>query len=207
MRCDDCRTAISARLDGEDPGRPASDVDAHLEACAGCRAFASDAASLHRVVRLSPADPMPDLTPPILHAIGRERVGDERDREHIAGLRICLALIGALQVAVAIPALVLGDDAGLPVHTARHIGSFTAALAIGFLFVAWKPERAAGLLPVAAALVAFVVGTTVIDVLSGQTRAVGEIGHGTEIVGLVITWLLARPAPSHGRHGIQSASA
>ncbi|MGZ8751587.1 MAG: zf-HC2 domain-containing protein [Acidimicrobiia bacterium] len=206
MRCHDCRIAISARLDGEHPGRPAATIEAHLVGCDACRAFAGEAGSLHRSVRLSPAVPMPDLTPTILHAIGRE-AQDPRDRERTLGLRICLALIGLLQIAVALPALILGDDAGLPVHTARHIGSFTAALAVGFLFVAWRPERAAGLLPVATALVAFVIGTTVLDVVTGQTAAFSESSHVTEIVGLVVTWFLARPMSSGRSRGIETASA
>jgi len=194
MRCHDCRIAISARLDGEDPGCTERELHAHLAGCEACRAFAADAQELHRSVRLNPAVPMPDLTPTILHAIGREPRGrDGVERERMLGLRVTLALIGLLQIAIALPALVLGDDAGLPVHTARHIGSFAAALAIGFLFVAWKPERAAGLLPVATALVAFVIGTTLVDVVNGQTAAFSETGHVTEIVGLVITWMLTRP--------------
>ncbi len=197
MRCHDSRTAISARLDGEEPGCPDSELRAHLQSCEGCRAFAAGAEELHRSVRLNPAVPMPDLTPTILHAIG-EDVGRDLDQgtgaaERALGLRICLALIGVLQIAIAIPALILGDDAGLPVHTAHHIGSFTAALAVGFLFVAWRPERASGLLPVATALVAFVIGTTVVDVITGRTAAFGETGHVTEIVGVLITWMLTRP--------------
>jgi predicted anti-sigma-YlaC factor YlaD len=207
MRCHDCRIATSARLDGEDPGWPAAAIETHLERCEACRLFAEEAGSLHRSVRLTPAVPMPDLTPSILHAIGRELGQDRHDREHTLGLRVCLALIGLLQIAVALPALILGDDAGLPVHTARHIGSFTAALAVGFLFVAWRPERAAGLLPVATALVAFVIGTTVVDVLTGHTAAFNESSHVTEVVGLVITWLLARPGSLRRPSATETASA
>jgi predicted anti-sigma-YlaC factor YlaD len=203
MRCHDCRIAISARLDGEDPGRPAAAVEAHLAGCDACRAFATGAESLHRSVRLTPAAPMADLTPAILETIGREA----RERDRSVGLRVCLALVGVLQIAVAVPALILGDDAGLPVHAARHIGSFAAALAVGYLFVAWKPERAAGLLPVATALVAFVLGTTVLDVVAGQTAAFSETGHVTEIVGLAITWLLARPGALRRPSGAEVAPA
>ena len=49
---------------------------------------------------------------------------------------------------IAVPALIFGSDAGLPVHTARHLGSFDVALAVGFLFAAWRPSRIPGLLPV-----------------------------------------------------------
>ena len=96
---------------------------------------------------------------------------------------------------MAIPALVLGDDAGLPTHVARHLGSFALALGVGLLFVAWKPERAAGLLPVVAAVVICLVGSSVLDIVQGRAAPGAEVSHATELVGLVAVWLLAR---THG---------
>jgi predicted anti-sigma-YlaC factor YlaD len=189
MRCHDCRTALSARLDGEPTGFADAELDAHVAGCAACASHARALARLHRTVRLTGADSIPDLTPRILHAIGLDSSAVERT----LGLRICLALVGILQIGLAVPALVFGDDPGLPVHTARHIGSFGVALAIGFLFVAWRPARAAGLLPVAVALVACLVGSSLLDLLAGRTDVLGETSHVTEIVGLAITWLLAGP--------------
>jgi predicted anti-sigma-YlaC factor YlaD len=190
--------AISARLDGEDPGLDESIVYAHLAACADCRAFAHDAESLHRGVRLAPAPAIPDLTPSILTAIGAESTPDaaapaEPD-SHVA-LRWILLGIALAQIAVAIPALVFGSDAGLPVHTARHIGSFDVALGVGFLYAAWKPSRIPGLLPVVAALVVCLVGSSFLDVANGSTRALGEAQHVLDFVGLAVVWLLSRPAP------------
>lgn len=202
MRCHDVRIAVSARLDGEDPGLPAEVVDDHLGGCPGCRAHARDLMALHRSVRLKPAEAMPDLTPAVLHAIGREAATPGR-LQGLTGMRLCLVVIGLVQLGVALPALLLGDDAGLPVHTARHIGSFAAALAVGFLVVAWKPERASGLLPVALALVAFLVGTTGVDLVSGHTKALGETGHITEVVGLLLTWMLARASQAGGLQALR----
>jgi predicted anti-sigma-YlaC factor YlaD len=194
--------AISARLDGEDPGLDESIVYAHLAACADCRTFAHDAESLHRGVRLAPAPEIPDLTPGILTAINAESTRDvpavpaapaEPD-SHVA-LRWILLGIALAQIAVAIPALVFGSDAGLPVHTARHIGSFDVALGVGFLYAAWKPSRIPGLLPVVAALVVCLVGSSLLDVANGSTRALGEAQHVLDFVGLAVVWLLSRPAP------------
>ena len=109
-------------------------------------------------------------------------------------LRWVLAAIGILQIAVAIPALVLGEDADLPVHIARHLGSFEVALGVGFLFAAWKPQRAAGILPVVAALVVCLVGSSLLDVLAGTTAAGTEVHHATDVAGLVVVWLLSRAA-------------
>jgi predicted anti-sigma-YlaC factor YlaD len=191
------RSAISARLDGEDPGLDEAAVYAHLAGCADCRAFAHDAESLHRTLRLSPAPEIPDLTPGILTAIGEETTSSAgSETSHV--LRWILLAIALAQIAVAIPALVLGADAGLPVHTARHIGSFDVALGVGFLYAAWKPSRIPGLLPVVAALVVCLVGTSLLDVASGNTAAFGEVQHVLDFVGLAVVWLLrptAEPRP------------
>jgi predicted anti-sigma-YlaC factor YlaD len=211
MTCLQFRHAISARLDGEDPGLDEASVYAHLATCAECRAFAHDAEDLHRVVRLAPAPAIPDLTPAILAAIGTEttRAGADRgagvgafgghdsDTQH--ALRWILVGIAVIQIAIAIPALLFGSDAGLPLHTARHIGSFDVALGVGFLYAAWKPARIPGFLPVVVALVVCLVGSSLLDVAAGNTAALGEGQHVLDVVGLAVVWLLRRPAPSAAR--------
>jgi predicted anti-sigma-YlaC factor YlaD len=192
MTCMQIHQAISARLDGEDPGLDEATVYAHLAACADCRAFAHDAETLHRTVRLEPAPAIPDLAPGILAAIGAERAVDAEPDTSVA-LRWILLAIAVAQIAVAIPALIFGADAGLPVHTARHIGSFDVALGVGFLYAAWKPSRIPGLLPVVAALVVCLVGSSFLDVASGNTAALGEAQHVLDFVGLAVVWLLSRP--------------
>jgi predicted anti-sigma-YlaC factor YlaD len=191
MDCDRCRAAISAQLDAEATGFPDDVVRAHIETCAGCRAFAADAAGLHRSTRVTAAEPVPDLTGPILRAIGDEPLAVNLD-ERTRFLRIALAVIAVIQLAMAVPALILGDDAGLPTHVARHLGSFTLALGVGLLVVAWKPERAAGVLPVVAAVVICLLGSSFIDIVSGRAAPGAEVSHAPELVGLVAVWLLAR---------------
>jgi predicted anti-sigma-YlaC factor YlaD len=190
MHCDTARTAISARLDGEELGVDPAELGAHLERCSACRAFAREAESMHRDVRLARAPSVPDLTAPILTSIGAE---SRPHAAHERALRVTLAIVAAVMIVAAAPALVLGDDAGLPVHAARHIGSFDLALAVGFLFAAWRPSRLPGLLPVVTALVACLVGTSVLDVLDGRTGALAEFQHAVEVVGLAAAWLLAHP--------------
>jgi predicted anti-sigma-YlaC factor YlaD len=189
MNCETAQSAISARLDGEDPGVDPVDLAHHLERCSACRAFARDAESMHREVRLARAPSVPDLTSPILASIGSENGSASHER----ALRVTLAIVASVMIVAALPALVLGDDAGLPVHAARHIGSFDLAVAVGFLFAAWRPSRLPGLLPVVTALVACLVATSVLDVLDGSTAALTEVQHAVEVVGLAAAWLLAHP--------------
>jgi predicted anti-sigma-YlaC factor YlaD len=191
MDCDRCRVAVSAALDGEDIGFSPDLVQAHVETCAGCREFAAGAQRLHRAARVSPAEPVPDLTDSILRVIGDEPVAAPVD-ERVRFLRVSLAVIAVIQLTMSVPALVLGDDAGLPAHVARHLGSFALALGVGLLVVAWKPERAAGVLPVVAALVVCLLGSSLIDIVSGGAALGAEVSHAPELVGLVAVWLLAR---------------
>jgi len=189
MDCDTAQSAISARLDGEDLGVEPVDLAGHLERCTACRAFARDAESMHREVRLARAPSVPDLTAPILASIG----SDNSSANHERALRVTLAIVAGVMIVAALPALLFGDDAGLPVHAARHIGSFDLAVAVGFLFAAWRPSRLPGLLPVVTALVACLVATSVLDVLDGSTAALTEVQHAVEVVGLAAAWLLAHP--------------
>jgi predicted anti-sigma-YlaC factor YlaD len=198
-RCTDIRDALSARLDGEASGVNPSELDAHLRGCDDCRAFGRRIGALHRSMRVAPAPAMPDLTAPILASIAAEQEAEEAGATRDLFPRLVLAAIGILQLVLSVPALVLGDDADLPVHTARHLGSFGAALAIGFLYVAWKPSRVHGLLPVLTALVACLVGTSIADVMGGTTPVITEAQHLAEIVGVAAMWLLAHPATLRAR--------
>ncbi|MEX2254313.1 MAG: zf-HC2 domain-containing protein [Acidimicrobiia bacterium] len=191
MDCEHCRMAVSARLDGEDTDVSSVALHAHLAECAACRDFEGATSALHRSVRVAPAPPVPDLTSRILGAIGEEPA---RPSTHRDAWRAALAVVALIQIALALPALLLGNDAGLPVHTARHLGSFAVALGVGFLVVAWKPSRAPGLFPLAAALVACLVLTSAIDIVNGRTRAFNELAHSTELLGLALCWLVGRTA-------------
>jgi predicted anti-sigma-YlaC factor YlaD len=190
MNCNTARTAVSARLDGEELGVDPAELDKHLARCPACRAFRRDAEAMHRESRLAEAPEVPDLTAPILASIAAEH---RPQPAHERALRLTLVVVALVQIVAAVPALVLGDDAGVSVHAARHLGSFDLALAIGFLFAAWRPSRLPGLLPIATALVVCLVGTSVLDVLDGSTAALSEVQHAVEVIGLVAAWLLAHP--------------
>ena len=54
------------------------------------------------------------------------------------------------------------------------------------------PGADPGLLPVVAALVACLVGSSLLDVVAGNTGALGEAHHATDFAGLAVLWLLSR---------------
>lgn len=188
MDCEQMRAAISGDLDGEELPVAREVLEQHLAACAGCRDYQAAAVVLNRQVRVSPAPVVPDLTHQILAAIDAEAHEPARAQ----GLRLGVAVLGLLQLGLSIPALILGSDAGLPVHQARHLGSFGVALAVGLLVAAWRPERISGLLPLAAVLVLCLVGSAIVDTSTGAVAWTAEFPHVVEVLGLLGLWLLDR---------------
>jgi predicted anti-sigma-YlaC factor YlaD len=194
MNCAQMRAAISAELDGEERVVAPPVLARHLAGCQACRDFQAAAMALNGRVRVSAAPAVPDLTGRVVAAIDRERERSE-PASAVQGLRLGLVVIGLIQLGLSAPALALGSDAGLPVHQARHLGSFGAALAIGFIVAAWRPQRIAGLLPLATALVVCLVGSAIADVATGHAATGGEVPHVVEVLGLLSLWLLERVQP------------
>lgn len=187
MNCDICRDALSAQLDGEDPGIEMSRLQLHLSGCPGCRAFAEGAVTLHRATRLRPAEPVPDLVGQVLARVATPH----RSRPEWA--RYALFAVALTQLLIALPALLFGDSLGASVHIARELGSWDVALAVGLVYAAWRPERANGLLPFAAALAGTMMLTALLDVVSGREALLAESHHLLEVAGLVLLVVLAQP--------------
>jgi predicted anti-sigma-YlaC factor YlaD len=203
MNCENCRLGISARLDGEDAGVDDATLAWHLASCASCRHYESEAIALTRAVRVVATEPAPDLAPTIMAAINHERAATSR-RFDPQALRAGLIALAVVQMVLAVPVLLLGRDAGAPVHVAREVGSFDFALAVGFLFVGWRPARAYGMLPLVAALVACLGITTAVDLARGTATLLGESAHLLDLMGLASVWELARadgPPRSDGQRG------
>jgi predicted anti-sigma-YlaC factor YlaD len=191
MRCEDCREAISARLDDEALPRGVTDgaVDDHLSTCAACARFARGAVLVHRDVRVRPAEPVPDMTNAILTAVP----AGARPRPVREWARYALLAVALTQLVLALPALVFGEDPGATTHVARELGSFDVALAVGLLWAAWQPQRASGLLPMALALGGAIAVTTLVDLFQGDAGAGAEAHHVLDIAGIVLLYALSRP--------------
>jgi predicted anti-sigma-YlaC factor YlaD len=142
MDCAACRDIVSAQLDGEASPVEVAAADLHLATCASCAGHRAAVLDLHRAVRVAPADDVPDLTAAILAA---HPAGVPAGRADTGLWRVGLALVAVAQVVAALAHL--GGD-----HIARDQASWEAALAAGFAWAAWRPARAAGLLPVTAVL-------------------------------------------------------
>jgi predicted anti-sigma-YlaC factor YlaD len=183
--CDAIREILSARVDGEATDGEVERADGHLGRCVSCSAYAATMHQLDRLVRVRPAEAVPNLVGSVTSRVRPARLGRG------GWLRPALAWVAVVMLVQSLPALLLGEAAGTSPHLARHLGAFGAALAIGFAYAAWKPHRAFGLLPFTAALVATTTVSVVADVVSGSRTPIAELIHLTELVGLVMLWMVA----------------
>jgi predicted anti-sigma-YlaC factor YlaD len=184
MQCDRFREAVSARIDGEDPGLPDDALEAHLAGCADCRAWQQRAHAVTRRARLGGSFLDHDLTPLVLAAAPAAAT---RRRRRLTQ-RAALAAIAAAQLAITVP-LLLGHDHDAGAHAAHELGSFDLSLAIAFAVGAIRPGLAAGLAWPCAIAAAGLTGTAVIDLIGGQTPGADEAQHLIAVAGaLLLIW-------------------
>ena len=182
MECDRAREAISARIDGEDPGVPDGALDAHLADCDACRAWQQRAHVLTRRARLGGPFLERDLTGQVLAAVPP---APARRRLRLA-LRGALLAVALAQLAITVPLLVLGHDHDAGPHAAHELGSFDLALAIAFAIGAIRPALSAGLAWTCAIAAAGLAGTAIADLIGGQAIGADEAQHLVALAGAVL---------------------
>jgi predicted anti-sigma-YlaC factor YlaD len=192
MQCSEAREVLSAGIDGE--ATPVADdvkraARLHVRSCAACARFVEHARVLQSITHRAHED-APDLTAQILETARAER---HRPDGWTSALRLGLVAVAIAQLALALPGLIYGTDEGAPIHIAHEVGAWDLALAVGFVFAAWRPLRAMGLLPFAAALSAGLIITAVIDIAHGRAVALTETTHLLELVGTALLYLLMAP--------------
>jgi predicted anti-sigma-YlaC factor YlaD len=184
MHCERCREALSALLDGEDPGVDPHLVDQHLNSCVSCRSYERRLDDLHRVSRIRQAEAVPDLSASIMARIA------PRANPHdpvLGWLRSGLTFVGVLLVILS-AAILVSNSVENPAHLAAWDLAFGGAL----LIAAWQPERARGLLPMAVLLVASMTAASAIEINDGHDATHGLVFHLAELIGVLLLALLAR---------------
>ena len=199
MTCSQVRLALSARLDGEDPG---FDPDDHLRGCAGCRRWLAQAESLAMMLRV-PTQATPDVTEAVLARVAAEKaavrsVAAAKAARWTDALRLGLGGLAAVQLLLALPGVL-----GLEGSHAHHE---VAAVAVAFLLAAFRPALAKPYAPVAVVLAGCLVLSAVLDLSQGVSTLGHEAGHLMTIVPAAMLVALAyRPGtpppmqPAHGR--------
>lgn len=189
MDCTTAREALSARLDGELSSAMDTALDEHLTGCPTCTAAAGAFADAGRRARLRVAADVPDLAPQVVARV--------RARSEVAPwspARVGLVVVAVAQLVLAVP-LLLGHAPMASDHTSREIGVTEIALAVGLLAAAWRPWRAAGMLPVVASLALGLAAISVFDVLDGHVPLLAELPHLLPLAGALMLWQVRHRDP------------
>ncbi|MCX2954506.1 zf-HC2 domain-containing protein [Lentzea sp. NEAU-D7] len=206
MDCSICREALSARLDGEDEGVPADQVDAHLETCAACQDWNGTATALTRTLRVRPAVPVPDLTAAILDAAPPITPPAPRGwlpRMLLGGVAVAQLTLGLAQVLGA--SSPHGGHAGGG-HLFNESTAWNLAIGLGLLWTALRPVATAGMLPVTAAFVAVLIPYSASDLINGTATAGRVLSHSLLVAGLALLALVHfRDRDPGGRSPLQDS--
>ena len=198
MTCNQTRVAISALIDGEEPGTSADDVRTHVAGCRACQDWQHSAEEVTRTMRVQPVA-VPDLTAQVLAAVAADPAASTRDaaaaraaavRGRRQVLRLALAASALAQLLIGLPLLFGGSGEAL--HVSREMASFDVAIAVGYLFAAWKPAHASALVPVAVALSACLLFTSTLDVANNGVLVAHEVGHLLAVLQAGLLWALGR---------------
>jgi predicted anti-sigma-YlaC factor YlaD len=198
MRCGEAHVLLSARLDGELVAGEEAALATHVASCASCAAHAERLDGLHGRLRVQPAVPVPDLTASILDRLPRRRRPVRHLVPDLDVGQAVLLVVALTQLALSVPALVVGPAGAPSGHAGRELAAFNVAFAVGLLVAVWQPRRATGLLPMAAALAGAMTIVGVADLASGRASLLDEAYHVLELAGLVALWSVARHARDGG---------
>lgn len=190
---------LSAQLDGEDDpaGRPA--LDAHLAECPGCRGWLDQAATVNRLTRIG-VPGGPDLSAKILAALPEPAPRTRRRPSLPAMLYLALGLVGAVQLilglsqiggGVASDHVHSGVDA-TPGHLWHESAAWNVALGAGYLFIALRRGKPAGLVPMLTAFVGMLLLLSVNDLTGGRVDSTRLISHCFVILGYLLIVGLSR---------------
>jgi predicted anti-sigma-YlaC factor YlaD len=210
VECEVCRTALSARIDGEPESVPSARVNEHLEQCRECCSWYVTAVEVSKLVRASRSH-APDLTDAIFAAAELQRPRRSVSST-LRGIvpsspveltRLLLGLLGVAQVGLAV-AQIAGLDFGMSHHgveTTRHLlnesTAWNLAIGVGLLCCAIRPSATAGVLPVLASVVAVLSAFVVDDLHAGMVPLPRVASHGVLVVALVLVTIVHRTRQPH----------
>ncbi|MGC7099178.1 zf-HC2 domain-containing protein [Amycolatopsis lurida] len=199
MECSTVREGISATLDGEDPGVPMADLEAHVDGCADCAAWWEAAAGITRLARLAPVTE-PPAVPERVYARVAAKPGVDRLRWALVLVAVCQFSVVVSQLLMPMPGITGEAHGG---HLQHETAAFNFAIAVGLLFVAARPFRARTQLPLLLSFAGVLVFLSIVDVLGGQVGWYRLSGHVPLLLGVLCTILLGFGrwrAPEPGSH-------
>ena len=180
----DCLVAQEELSASIDSGKQVvAEVEDHLASCDACAQWQERAHQLRRATLRSATDVDPSVVVSnVPHRFALYR-----------WVRFGLAWAGALLIAWNLVDM-FAEGSGSAIHLERHQAAFGVALGLAFLFVAWRPDRAYGMVPFAATFTLALSASAIIDLINGASTLLRESAHLVEIAGLALLWVLGAAA-------------
>lgn len=181
----DCATAQAEISESIDIGVPVSaPVEQHLDECPACRRWQEAAHQLKRSTLRSVSDVAPDeVTVPAM----------PRHFMLHRWMRVVLVWAGVLLVVWNVVGM-FSAGSGSAIHFERHQAAFSVALGLAFMFVAWRPDRAYGMVPFAITFTFALSISAIIDLAHGASTFGRESEHLVELAGLGVLLVLGTAA-------------
>ena len=189
MDCASTRAAISSFMDGEDPGVPRSEVDAHLERCRACRGWQKAAHDLTRQARLQPLGDGSADSEAVIENL-RRSFPSERRPHTLRLLKAGLLVVGLFQVAVILPVFFVGGSDDVWDFLCVQV-----ALGVGFLVCSRRPSRAHALVVMVGTAAVLMTVTAVVEIIRGRSEVLEEAPHIITLVGWLLLWVTSRHMP------------
>jgi predicted anti-sigma-YlaC factor YlaD len=211
MACERWREMLSAQLDGEDDPADRARVEEHLTGCAGCREWLDRAATVNRLTRTGVVANVPDLSAAILAALPerpaarpkkawRTTVRRPTRAQLTTALFIALAAVGAVQLILGLAQVggggatdhVHGGVDATPGHLWHESAAWNVAVGAGYLFLALRRSRPAGLVPMLSAFVGMLLLLSVNDLSADRVDGTRLVSHGFVILGYLLVVALSK---------------
>jgi predicted anti-sigma-YlaC factor YlaD len=189
MDCASTRAAISSFMDGEDPGVPRSEVDAHLERCRACQRWQKAAHTLTRQARLQPLRDRSTDSEALIEDL-RRNFASERRPDTLGLLRGGLLLMGLFQIAATLPVFLVGGS-----DDVWDLLCVQVALGVGFLVCWRRPRRAHALVLMVGTAALLMTATAIVEIVRGRSAVLEESPHLITLVGWLLLWLTSRHLP------------
>ncbi|OBF86859.1 hypothetical protein A5791_20025 [Mycobacterium sp. 852002-51163_SCH5372311] len=204
MDCDIAREALSARLDGEREPVPSARVDEHLASCRQCRGWYADAQGWTLQLRSMAAHEgglaeATSLGPAARH----ERLSDWTKWIQSYWLRMALAVVGVVQIALAV-AQIGGADFGMVAthgtahgamsgaHLLNESTAWSLALGAAMVVAAFWRTTLPGVTCILTAFTVVLACYVISDGLSDQVTGGRSLSHLPVVAGTVLALLLWR---------------
>lgn len=197
--CENIRELLSAYLDGEADLAETALVQRHLDTCAGCRSWRALAETLTRTVRLTPVATGPDLAARIVPAYRPRRIDVLRGplgRRVRAIARIALAAVCLIQVVISVLTLAgrdaMGADHAMPgmAHLDHESAAWNVAVVAGLAWVALRPRKGVGVLPLLGAFVLVLSSLCISDLIDGEVGFGRVALHLPVMIGLILSLIV-----------------